>query len=400
MTKVPIASTVGAVRIPGSNGRSRLPAGFGAIWSVVAVDQIGFGILVALLPLYADDFGASPTTIGLLLATFSLAQLVSASIGGRLSDRLGRRPVLLFSLLGTAIGSLVTAAAGSIAILFVGRVIDGLSGASVSVAQAAVSDVSEPSERPRLLGLLGASFGLGFVIGPALGSLASIAHPRAPFVVAGAIAVANLVVAWVRLPETGGSGQPRAGIRPARAARRAVRVVVTLVGSIAFAGFTATFALLANLRVGIDQGSVGLVFAGIGLVMILVQTRVVGAVNRAWGPITTGRVALLCNVAGLCLLAATGGWGVIAAALVLLVLGQAVLTPTLAAAVVEVAGPTERGALLGVNQSAASLGRVLGPLMAGPLFDANARSPYLVAAALALAAFALMPSRTRRSVVV
>ena len=392
-----MASTVGAVRIPGSNGRSRLPAGFGAIWSVVAVDQIGFGILVALLPLYADDFGASPTTIGLLLATFSLAQLVSASVGGRLSDRLGRRPVLLFSLLGTAVGSLVTAAAGSIAFLFVGRVIDGLSGASVSVAQAAVSDLSDPPERPRLLGLLGASFGLGFVIGPALGSLASVVHPRAPFVVAGAIAVVNLVVAWIRLPETASSGSPSAGfVRPGPLAGRFV--AVTLVGSIAFAGFTATFALLAELRVGVDQGSVGLVFAGIGVVMILVQTRVVGPVNRAWGPITTGRLALVCNVAGLGLLAAAGGWGVIAPALVLLVLGQAVLTPTLAAAVVEVAGPAERGALLGVNQSAASVGRVLGPLMAGPLFDANTRSPYLVAAALTLAAFALMPSRTRRSV--
>ena len=399
MTNLRPDCTVGAVRTPGSTGRSRRPAGFGAIWSVVAVDQIGFGILIALLPLYAVDFGASPTTIGLLLASFSLTQLMSAAVGGRLSDRFGRRPVLLLCLLGTAVGSFITAAAGSIAILFVGRLVDGLSGASGSVAQAAVSDIAEERDRPRLLGLIGASFGLGFVIGPLLGSLASLIDARAPFVLAGTIALVNLGVAWFRLPETGGGGGGQGGstrlfVKPGPIAGRLM--VVTLVGSVAFAGFTGTLALLGELRVGMDQGSVGLVFAGIGVAMILVQTQVVQPVNAAWGPSTTTRVALGCNVIGLVLLSQAEGWGLLVPALGFLVLGQAVITPTVASAVVGVVPLADRGATLGLNQSAAGLGRVLGPLLAGALFDLNPRSPYLLGAAMALLALVLVPTVARR----
>lgn len=363
---------------------------------MVAVDQIGFGILIALLPLYADKFGASPTTIGLLLATFSLTQLVSAAIGGRLSDRFGRRPVLLFSLLGTAVGSLITAAAGSIAILFVGRIVDGLSGASGSVAQAAVSDIADESDRPRLLGLIGASFGLGFVVGPLLGSLATLIDDRAPFVVGGVIALVNLIVAWFRLPETStGSGTTvaRRFVWPGPHAGRLM--AVTLVGSIAFAGFTGTFALLGELRVGIDQGSVGLVFTAIGLTMILVQTRVVQPVNDALGPYVTTRAALASNIIGLMLLALADGWWLLVPAVGFLILGQAVITPTVASAVVGVVPAEDRGVALGANQSAASLGRVLGPLLAGALFDADPRSPYFVGAAMALLALALVPAARR-----
>src|SRR6266540_3508060 len=150
--------------------RSRFPAGFGALWGCVLLDLIGFGIVLPILPLWAERFGARPGTIG--------------------------------ALLGTAAGSLLTGLASSLVLLFVGRAIDGMSGASVAVAQAAVADLAEPSERPRLLGLIGAAFGLGFVAGPALGALAALGGPRAPFLVAAALAACNAVVALARLPET------------------------------------------------------------------------------------------------------------------------------------------------------------------------------------------------------
>jgi len=168
----------------------------------VALDLVGFGIVLPLLPLYAEKFGATPTVNGLLVASFSIAQLALAPAWGRLSDRIGRKPILLVSLAGTAVGSLVTGLAGGVVVLFVGRLIDGASGASVSVAQAAVTDVAGPGQRARLLGLLGAAFGVGFIGGPALGALAALAGRRAPFLVAAAVAGANALWAVRRLPET------------------------------------------------------------------------------------------------------------------------------------------------------------------------------------------------------
>src|SRR6476661_5146097 len=178
-----------------------LPAGFGTIWTSVAIDLVGFGIVFPLLPLYAERFDASPTTIGALLASFSVAQLLFAPLWGRLSDRIGRKPVLVLSLAGTAAGSLLTGLAGSLPLLFLGRIVDGVSGASVSVAHASVADVAPPDERPRLFGLLGAAFGVGFVAGPAIGGLAALGGRRLPFLLAAAVAGVNAVAAIRRLPE-------------------------------------------------------------------------------------------------------------------------------------------------------------------------------------------------------
>src|SRR4051812_33578215 len=196
-----------------SRGERRpLPPGFGTIWTTVAVDLIGFGVVLPLLPLYAQRFHASAATVGAMFASFSLAQLVFAPIWGRVSDRVGRKPILVLSLVGTAVGTLLTGLAGSLALLFVGRIVDGVSGASVSVAHASVADVSPPRERARLFGLLGAAFGVGFVAGPTIGALAALLGDRAPFFVAAAIAGVNALVAIRRLPET---NKRRAGVTSA-----------------------------------------------------------------------------------------------------------------------------------------------------------------------------------------
>src|SRR3954451_18032446 len=183
-------------------GRAPLPPGFGTIWTSVAIDLVGFGIVLPILPLYAKQFGASAVTASGLIAAFSAAQLVFSPIWGRLSDRVGRKPILVLSLAGTAVASLVTGLAPAVWVLFLGRVLDGVSGASVSVAQASVTDIAPPEERARLLGLIGAAFGLGFVMGPAIGGLAALGGAHVPFFVAAAIAGVNAVLAARRLPET------------------------------------------------------------------------------------------------------------------------------------------------------------------------------------------------------
>ncbi len=384
--------------------RAPLPPGFSVIWTTVAIDLVGFGIVLPILPLYAEDLGARATMVGLLVASFSLAQMVCAPLLGRLSDRIGRKPVLIISLLGTAVGSLVTGLAGSVAVLFVGRIIDGASGASVSVAQAAATDLAEPRDRPRVLGLLGAAFGIGFVVGPMIGALASLGGAHVPFFVAAAIALVNAAVAVKRLPETHPAhAVPAVAPEPAPtegapalppSMRQAIVrvIVVSFVGVAAFSGFEATFALLGQDRFGLESASIGIVFAGIGVALAIVQGALVGPVSQRLGETAVLRGALVLNVVGLGLLAIGGGWLGLVAALGLLVVGQGLLTPNLSTAVADRAGDA-RGSWLGWQQSAGAGARVVGPLMAGALFEhVGVGAPYALAAGLTVVALALVPA--------
>ena len=381
------------------------------VWATVAMDMVGFGIILPVLPLYAEDFGASPAMAAAVIAVFSAAQMVAAPLWGRLSDRIGRKPVLIAALIGSSIGSLVTGLAGVLWVLFLGRVLDGASGSSYAVGQAAVADLAQPADRPRLLGLLAAAFGVGFVAGPLIGSIAALGGRELPFFVAAALAAGNAIVALVRLPSGRSAGRSAGmpagqsaglGPKPGRlalwgAAGPAVRrlAVLSLVAMMGFAGFEATFAMLVEHRfpdVG-DPTIYGL-FALIGLLMVLVQTRIVGPVNARLGTRSTLRTALSLVAAGMVVLAMGGGWAGLAVALVLLVVGQGVFGPTLSNATVETVGADGRGSALGLQQSAGAFGRILGPLLAGVLFGRVAvGAPYLVAAALAVAALAVVPRR-------
>ena len=350
--------------------RTPVPKGFWTIWSTVALDLIGFGIVVPILGVYAQRFGASGFTVGWLFASFSLAQFVFAPLLGRLSDRIGRKPVIIISLVGTAVGCLVTGAAGALWVVFLGRIIDGASGASLSVAQAAVADIAEPEQRPRLVGLLGAAFGVGFVIGPALGGLASLGGPHVPFYVAAVLAAINAVAALIRLPET--RVGPPVAVQAMAAPRQPVLrrlAVIGLVGTLAFAAFEATFSLFGSRRFGLTEGSTALVFLGIGLVLVCVQG---GLFARLAQRIPAGRlftIALAVVAAGLAVVAASTTWPVLIAGLLLLSLGQGVASPSLIEMVNRAAPAERRGEALGFQQSSYAVGRVVGPPLAGAAFD-------------------------------
>jgi MFS family permease len=393
-----------AVSIVESTGRRRLPPGYGVIWTTVAIDLIGFGIVLPILPLYAEHFGARAGVATAIVASFSLAQFLAAPLWGRLSDRIGRKPVLVLALCGTAIGSLITGLAGSLPILFVGRIVDGASGSSYAVAQAAVSDVADHKDRPRLLGMLGAAFGVGFVAGPVIGGLASIGGRRLPFYLAAALAATNAVVALVRLPETRrvatvARDRARLWVPPTRVFREAGGEVVlrltvlALVGMLAFSGFESTFALFMDRRFDVGNGVIYSVFAVVGLFLVFVQARLVGVAHARAGESSILRVALAFDAAGLALLAFDGGWATLVPALVALTLGQGLLGPTLSSATAGQVGAQRRGEALGLQQSAGALGRVLGPLIAGALFQGvGVGAPYLLAAAAAVLALAVVPA--------
>ena len=383
-----------------SRGRQPLPPGFGTIWTTVALDLVGFGIVLPILPLYAQRYGASPAMIGALVASFSFAQLVCAPLLGRLSDRIGRRPVLLLSLVGTAVGSLLTGLAPGLALLFVGRLLDGASGASVSVAQAAVVDVAAPEERARLLGLLSAAFGVGFVVGPALGALAALGGPRLPFLLAAAVAALNALRAHRHLPET---RRPQAGVVPpapsARRRRRTGPLLLVMFASVAaFAAFEATFALYGEARLGFTIGSTGAVFAFAGVVVALSSGGLVHPAVARFGNGGTLRLALLLNVLGLGVLALASTWTATITGLAVLAVGQGLVAPTLAALVADRTEERRRGGALGIQQAAGGLARIAGPLLGGAAFElGGSGAPMVAGAALTAAAAVAVWARVRVS---
>jgi multidrug resistance protein len=380
--------------------RTKFPAGFWVIWSTVALDMVGFGMVVPILGRYADRFGASGFEVGLLFTSFSIAQFFFAPIMGRLSDRIGRKPVIIISLLGTAVGSFITGAAGTLWLLFLGRFLDGASGASVSVAQSAITDIAPPEQRARLLGMLGAAFGVGFVFGPAIGGLAALGGPHVPFYVAGVFALCNAVAAFVRLPETNPHiGKARDAVQTTSRRRRFAWnkfTVTALLSGTAFAGFEATFALFGERRFHLTEGSAAAVFLVVGVMLVVVQGGLIGPLTKAFGSprLLTAGFAVL--IAGFLVLSVAEVWVLLFVALALLSLGQGLVTPSLTSVVADSVSPDRRGEVLGVQQSAGALSRIIGPAIAGLLFDhAGVAWPYVVAAVLTGAAIATVSRRKK-----
>lgn len=373
-----------------SDRTSRLPQGFGVLWLSVAADLVGFGIVFPLLPLYAKHFHASAATIGALVATFSAAQVLCAPVLGRLSDRYGRKPVIVASMVGTALGSVATGLAPSLWVLFVARALDGASGSSIAVARAALADVCDPPDRGRIFGLLSTAFGAGFVIGPVIGGIAALGSERLPFLIAGAIAGANACFAAWKLRETRGSRRPvgvQAGdggdhdgqVQGSRGVLlRALATSFLLV--VAFSAFETTLPLFVNRRLGMGLAGTGAIFAAVGVVIVCVQGGLIKPVVKLLGEPVAIRTGLTCELAGLLLLSQSRSILAISGVLLLLAAGQALAAPLLAS-VVSASGARERGgSVLGAQQGLSSLARTAGPLIGGVLFaGVGAQGAYLAA---------------------
>ena len=219
------------------------------IFLTVFIDLLGFGIIIPLLPFYAESYGASAFMVGLLGTSFSLMQFVFSPVWGRISDRIGRRPIILLGLAGSCASYLVLALAQSLAVIFVARIIGGIAGANIPTAQAYIADVTTPENRAKGMGLVGAAFGLGFIFGPALGGVLSHFGPAAPMWCASALCGANLLAAYFLLPESRHANPDRATLGRLEALRRATRdrrlmllLALYFIVTAAFSGFEATLA--------------------------------------------------------------------------------------------------------------------------------------------------------------
>src|SRR5881394_1730359 len=266
------------------------------IFVTVFIDLIGFGIVIPVLPYYAEGttFGATPREVGLLFASYSVMQLVFAPVLGRLSDKYGRRPVLLVSLLGTSLGFLILGCATTLWMLFLGRIIDGISGGNISTAQAYIADVTTKEDRAKGMGLIGAAFGLGFVFGPAIGGILSRWGINVPFLFAGGLALANALLLYFTLPETITPDHPaRASAASGRgwgqlvtALRKpALASVMTIyfLGIVAFSIMTASFSAFMMFRMGYDAFHNGWIFAFVGVISAIIQGGLIGRLVKKFG---------------------------------------------------------------------------------------------------------------------
>jgi len=337
-----------------------VPKGYWTIWSTVALDLIGFGIIVPILGRYAERFGASGLTVGLLFASFSLAQLVVAPLLGHLSDRIGRKPVIIISLVGTAVGSFITGAAGVLWVL-VRRTNRGRRlGRQLAVAQAAVADIAPEEQRPGLIGMLGAAFGIGFVLGPAIGGLAALGGPHVPFYLAGVLATINAIAAMVRLPETRPPDHRPASRRRRHQSHRSFATWRSSGSSPCSRSprSRATFSLFGDRRFGLTEASSAAVFLGVGLVLVIVQGGLYGRLVERYGVHRLLVAGLSMLVVGLALMSVSLVWPVLIAALLLLSVGQGCTSPSMTSLVTDHAPADRRGEALGYQQSAYAVARV------------------------------------------
>jgi len=371
------------------------------IFLTTLVNLIGFGIIIPLLPFYAQTFGASPLAIGLLFASFSLSQLIASPLLGELSDRWGRRPVLIFSLLGTVVSFVMLALAHSLAMLFAARIVDGLSGGNITTARAYIGDITTEDNRARSFGLLGAAFGLGFIIGPGLGGLFAHISYTAPIWAAAVITLAATVLAWLWLPETvhrveAVAGSPWKALREL-GARPQLRLLFTIdfLYWASFAVYQTTFALFGERRFGFDATHIGYLLSGFGVLGVIVQAGLVGPVVRRIGERRTLTVGLLCAAVGWGGSAMTYSLPVFAVMLVPGAIGIGFCNPSLAALISGAAGRHEQGRVQGAAGALESLGRTIGPVWGNGALQVFGEGAAYGSSAAVLIATSLLAARYR-----
>ncbi len=381
------------------------------VFLAVLIDLMGFGMILPLLPFYANAFHASPLAIGLLYSIYSLAQLIFSPIWGGLSDRVGRRPVMLLSTFGAAFAYLIFGLAHSLWLLFVSRLIAGIMGGNISTAQAYVADVTTPDERARGMGLIGAAFGIGFVMGPAMASV--LIHPvflkflriplqnkySIPGFFAAFLSLCSFLLVFFKLPETVQRAKEdsqrilKTGIFTKNFWRSIFEektagikhLLPMLIGCIFLFSFAqsslySSFPLFCESTLGLSEEKIGILYAYLGLIAVLVQGGLIRILVKKFGEVRLFFIGTIFMVGGFALVPMAHSESILVIFLGLLALGGSLTGPTLNSLISKEADPSKVGAALGTSQGIAALGRVIGPTWGGLLYGLGAGVPFFATA--------------------
>ncbi len=364
----------------------------------VFIDLIGFGIIIPLLPLYAKQFGASGLTVGFLLTSYSVMQFFFAPMWGRVSDRIGRRPILLISLAISAIGYIIWGLSSSLPMLFLSRIVAGFGNANLAVAQAYISDVTPEEDRAHGMGIIGAAFGLGFVLGPAIAGIASYFGllPNVLGFIAAFFSIADLIFTAIFLPEPehrkDNARNPFSlgiGYYFSTVANKKFRLpfFIIFISTFSFANMETTLVLLTSKYFNFTMAQNSYLFAGLGLVMVFIQGGLIRQLSKKHPEALLISVGTALVTIGLMLTPATHSLAILCFALILLATGSGINNPSTSSLLSKLSPRNETGGLMGIGQSMSTLGRIFGPVAGGYLFDTmGASSPYWLGAGCMLLA--------------
>lgn len=376
----------------------RRKPGLAVIFVTVLIDLIGFGIIIPALPLFAASFGVSGKSIAFLFASYSLMQFIFAPIWGRLSDRIGRRPILLFSIAGNAIALFVFATAQSFLWLLLARIVAGICTANVSAASAYVADITPPEERSKGMGILGAAFGVGFVVGPFIGGEMGRFGFAAPALFAGGLATLNFFQALFFLPESLKHKSPPVVAEGFVGRLRVVRSVpgagpllgLAFLQITAFSMLEMAFVLFANHRFGFGPVQSGRVFGYIGVILAVVQGFLIGPLVKRFGEKRLILIGLACVATGMGTIpfSPVNVWLFFVVCATLVAIGQGCANPAASGLLSKKTAVHLQGMVMGVSQSLGALARVVGPQTAGTLLDSFGDNvPFWVGASVMVCAW-------------
>jgi MFS transporter, DHA1 family, tetracycline resistance protein len=381
-----------------------------SILSIVFIDLIGFGMIIPILPLYAQRFQATELQIGFLLASYSFMQFLASPVLGWFSDRYGRKPVLLCSLIGSATGYILMADATSLKMLFLARILAGVAGASVGTASAYIADITPPENRSKRMGLIGAAFGIGFVLGPAIGGLLSQWSVVAPFWFAASLSIINAVLMWIVLPEPdkyAARQQGRVNFKETFEKAGSWRLgTITITYFIAIAGFaivTVIYPQVGHRRFDLNQSQISFIFVMVGLIGAAIQGGGIGRLVKRFGDLNLAIIGFAVMAISMMLMPLAGSVPLFLLFTVGLAVGNSLSQPTMNAIASKGASAELQGRVLGVIQSAGSLGRVFGPVLAGFLLSGDhtrpnpqyGNTPFLAGGVIIAVAFGLASSLRR-----